>query len=143
VTLVALVPHDLLFPHFVGRLVEAGVRFCLDPQCGDEMVVEALDSPSEGAPCFSPQVNVLLSEFYALRTAGDRPAKRQLSDRQIEVAQLLSGGLTADEVADTLNLSRHTVLTHRMRIYAKAGVHCVAELKKWMQAMGLAGAQEY
>jgi LuxR family maltose regulon positive regulatory protein len=45
-----------------------------------------------------------------------------LSEREIEVLQLIAQGLTNREVADRLYLSLHTVKTHARNIYAKLGV---------------------
>jgi LuxR family maltose regulon positive regulatory protein len=45
-----------------------------------------------------------------------------LSDREIEVLQLIAEGLTNQEIATRLYLSLHTVKVHAHNIYAKLGV---------------------
>jgi LuxR family maltose regulon positive regulatory protein len=46
-----------------------------------------------------------------------------LSEREIEVLQLIAEGLTNPEIADTLILSLYTVKTHTRNIYGKLGVN--------------------
>ncbi len=51
-----------------------------------------------------------------------------LSDREKEVAKLLCKGLTSQEIAEILFISKHTVDTHRRRILEKLGIKSTAEL---------------
>lgn len=51
-----------------------------------------------------------------------------LSDREKEVLICLSKGLKNNEIADTLNISVHTVITHRKNIVRKTGIKSVAAL---------------
>lgn len=54
-----------------------------------------------------------------------------LTERELEVAGLVAGGLTAQEVADRLHISPLTVCRHRENIKAKLGVRTLAELSAW------------
>jgi two-component system response regulator NreC len=51
-----------------------------------------------------------------------------LTNRERQVFQLLAEGNSNKEVANRLNLSLHTVETHRWRIMEKLGLHSAAEL---------------
>ncbi len=51
-----------------------------------------------------------------------------LSEREKEVLVCLSKGLRNNEIADTLNISVHTVITHRKNIVRKTGIKSVAAL---------------
>jgi DNA-binding CsgD family transcriptional regulator len=45
-----------------------------------------------------------------------------LSDRETEVLQQLVNGLSNKEIADKLNISIHTVISHRKNITQKTGI---------------------
>jgi predicted ATPase/DNA-binding CsgD family transcriptional regulator len=62
-----------------------------------------------------------------------------LTRREIEVAQLVAGGLTNREVAGRLYLSVRTVDVHVDRILTKLGFRSRTQLTAWAHAQGLAG----
>ena len=51
-----------------------------------------------------------------------------LSEREIEVLKLLAAGLANKEIADKLNISTNTVITHRKNISQKTGIKSVSGL---------------
>lgn len=55
---------------------------------------------------------------------GDAP---ELTRRQTEVIRLLADGQGVEEIADSLNVSVHTVRSHVQNILAKLGVHSQVE----------------
>jgi DNA-binding CsgD family transcriptional regulator len=75
----------------------------------------------------------------ALRAAGGRPSRPRapmarcgaLSAKEQEVAELVGAGLSNQEVADRLFVSRRTVETHLRRIFAKLDLSSRVELALW------------
>lgn len=55
----------------------------------------------------------------------------RITEREIEIAELLKEGLTNYQVADKLNISVHTVETHRKNVMHKLGVNNLASLLKF------------
>ncbi|HEA19869.1 MAG TPA: LuxR family transcriptional regulator [Pricia antarctica] len=55
---------------------------------------------------------------------------QNLSKRQREILQLISDGYTSKEIAALLNISNHTVLTHRKNLIEKFKVKNTAQLIK-------------
>lgn len=51
-----------------------------------------------------------------------------LSNREIEILKLIKEGLTAKEIADRLNISLHTVTTHRKNILQKSNAKSMVQL---------------
>ena len=54
----------------------------------------------------------------------------RITEREIEIVELLKDGLTNYQVADRLNISVHTVETHRKNVMHKLGVNNLASLLK-------------
>lgn len=54
-----------------------------------------------------------------------------LSPREYEIVELMSQGLTAQEIADHLGCSIATIKTHRMRIMNKSGARNASEILAW------------
>jgi len=52
----------------------------------------------------------------------------KLSVREIEIIQQICNGRTTTEIATILNLSKHTIESHRTNIFSKLDVKNVAEL---------------
>lgn len=69
----------------------------------------------------------LAAEGGAPRIRDDRRGSA-LSDREIEVLQLLSVGLSSRAIGDQLKVSARTVESHRRRMMAKLGASSIAEV---------------
>ena len=65
-----------------------------------------------------------------------------LSDREKDVLVCLSKGLKNNEIADTLNISVHTVITHRKNIVRKTGIKSVAALTVYAILNNLIGEKD-
>lgn len=62
--------------------------------------------------------------------------------RELEVAQLITDGLTNKEVAERLKISFHTVTQHRFRLMQKAEAHNSAQLVVWLYRNGYVKIKE-
>src|SRR5512138_807417 len=66
-----------------------------------------------------PTIAVTLERDSLFR---DQVARFQLTDRELEVVQLLTGGLTSKEIAQRMNISLNTVKTFFRLVMIKMGV---------------------
>jgi LuxR family maltose regulon positive regulatory protein len=66
-----------------------------------------------------------------------QPLVEPLSEREIEVLQLIAEGLTNQEIASRLFLSPHTVKVHSHNIYGKLGVHNRTQAAAKARALGI------
>ncbi|GAB7003190.1 hypothetical protein JCM18899A_06610 [Nocardioides sp. AN3] len=94
----------------------------LSKQMPRQVIASALQRVAEGAKIFP-------------RDSG--PTGAQLSPRELDVLQHLATGLSNPEVADLLNLSRHTVKQHTSAVYRKLGVRNRAQAASRAQELGL------
>jgi DNA-binding NarL/FixJ family response regulator len=70
-------------------------------------------------------------------------AQESLSDRETEVLQLLVTGLANKEIADKLNISTHTVITHRKNISIKTGIKSVSGLTLYAVVKGFISVDHF
>lgn len=115
---------------YVLRSVKAGARgYVLKNSAGDELI-HAIYAVQRGMAFFSPAVAKVFQDGYArlkdAREVNDR--FELLTDRERQIYQLLAEGNSNKEIANRLNLSLHTVETHRWRVMEKLDLHSTAEL---------------
>ena len=110
---------------YYSRMVEAGAKGFLlkDSDIGD--VLEAMDAVMAGGSYFSPQL--LTSLTGRMRTREDA-ADEQLSAREREILVAVCQGLSNQEIADALFISKRTVDKHRANILEKTGCKNTASL---------------
>ena len=110
---------------YYSRMVEAGAKGFLlkDSDIGD--VLEAMDAVMAGGSYFSPQL--LSSLTGRMRTRDDAPDE-QLSAREREILVAVCQGLSNQEIADALFISKRTVDKHRANILEKTGCKNTASL---------------
>jgi two-component system response regulator NreC len=115
---------------YVVRAVKAGARgYVLKNSAADELI-QAIHAVRKGGAFFSPAVASLFQDGLARVKDAGAPNDRfeLLTDRERQVYQLLAEGNSNKEIANRLNLSLHTVETHRWRIMEKLDIHSTAEL---------------
>ncbi len=68
--------------------------------------------------------------------------KYELSDREIEVLALIAKGYMNKTIADELNISINTVLTHRKNLTSKLGIKTVSGMTMYAILNGLISAED-
>jgi DNA-binding NarL/FixJ family response regulator len=129
VKVVMLTTFDL--DEYVFEAIRNGATGFLLKDSEPDDLVRAVRAASEGEALMSPSVTRrLIAEFAARpehRTV-DTDALRELTEREREVVALVAGGLSNDEIAETLFISRATARTHVSRAMTKLGARDRAQL---------------
>lgn len=73
-------------------------------------------------------VQKILSKLESVKDHDEDRSGEVLSPREIDVLVLVAKGLMNKEISDTLNISVHTVITHRKNITRKTGIKSVSGL---------------
>lgn len=107
--------------------LDMGVRSYLLKECDKEEIIEALHATHNGERFLCGKVAYFLSntdEFKVIRPQLDKVSCQGLgiTDRELDVIRLISEGLSNKLIADKLELSTHTINTHRKNIMAKLDI---------------------
>jgi len=114
------------------EFLRAGARGYILKADAGKLLVEAIEHLQQHKPFFTPKVSELvLNGFLHPNYAGGKADGDQLTAREREVVQLVAEGKISKEIADQLNISVHTVETHRTNIMRKLEIHTVGELVRY------------
>jgi two-component system response regulator NreC len=115
---------------YVLHAVKAGARGYLLKNSAGEELLKAIQDVQRGLTFFSPSVAAIFQNGSArLKDAGDVSDRFELlTNRERQIYQLLAEGNSNKDIANRLNLSLHTVETHRWRIMEKLDLHSAADL---------------
>lgn len=108
---------------FIRELFEVGADGCILKSNSGKELLTAIERVTSGKTYFD-QLNDFIDapkEFKEFR----------LSEREIEIIELIAEGCTSKEIATRLFISEHTVKTHRKNIFQKTSVSDSDELIKW------------
>lgn len=128
---------------YAERALRAGARGYIAKEEGTEKIIEGIRKILAGEVYLSEKLaSKMISKYVAGRGGATEPAVGQLTDRELEVFELIGDGLTTREIAGKLHLSPKTIESHREHIKEKLQLDSAAELLKhaihWVQ--GQAGA---
>lgn len=121
---------------FAQRALKAGASGYLHKQDSSENLIKAIRTVLSGERYLSQD----LSQQLIKQALGDKQGAGNplecLSDRELQIFQLIGQGLTSGTIAERLFISTHTIDTHRENIKRKLQVKNGAELTRravqWM-----------
>lgn len=107
---------------YLQQMLDAGAKGFLLKNIDKQELKRAIDAVMKGNSFFSEELlNIMTSLFVSggSKKNGEDPVI--LSNRELEVLQLICEGLTNNEIAERLFLSNRTVDGHRANIIGKVG----------------------
>ena len=114
---------------WVRQAIEAGAKGYVLKNAMDLELGAAIREVAAGETVFDPQVE----QRSVLR--GERSAA--LTQRELEVLQMIVDGKSNKEIATALDLSANTIAVHRANIMNSLGIHKTAELVVYAIRAGL------
>jgi DNA-binding NarL/FixJ family response regulator len=114
---------------YAERVLNAGALGYVSKQEAMEKVIEAIRCVLSGRVYLSAAMSDrMLHRLARDHQATERSPVETLSDRELEVFEMIGRGRTTAEIAGQLHLSVKTVETHREKVKAKLGLKTAAEL---------------
>ncbi len=115
---------------YAQRALRAGAKAYVMKKESPNKVVEAIRSIIKGEIYVSPSVadQVLQQIVNGPNNATSTSPIDRLTDRELEVVQLVGRGLSSREIAESLNLSVKTIESHRAHVKEKLNLRNATEL---------------
>lgn len=115
---------------YILKALKAGARGYLLKDSAETDLIQAIRAVCDGKAFFSPVVSKVLADDYVrqLQHQGVEDPYELLTPRERELLQLVAELKSTKDIAALLNLSPHTVDTHRTNLMQKLGVHSTPEL---------------
>ncbi|HST30033.1 MAG TPA: response regulator transcription factor [Chthoniobacterales bacterium] len=112
------------------RALRAGAQGYVMKQEALENVIGAIREVLAGRPYLSAQMSAKLITNFASGSAQTNPTDK-LSDRELEILELIGKGRDVHEISDALHISRKTVETHRAHIKEKLNLKNAREVSRF------------
>jgi DNA-binding NarL/FixJ family response regulator len=101
-------------------------------------LIEACRATMRGEPFLYPAaVRALVRDYLDRASRGETTPEDPLSPRELEVVKLIAEGLTSEEIAGQLFISKKTVDRHRANVLEKLGMRNRVELTRYAIRRGL------
>jgi DNA-binding NarL/FixJ family response regulator len=127
----------------VLAVLEAGASGYVLKDCSyDELALAIRKAMADQIHLSAELVGLVVKEVRSRgqpQVAGSNPA---LTPREREMVQLLSEGLSTQQIADRLHVSIKTVATHREHVMQKLDISSLAELTRYALCEGLSSLDQ-
>ena len=131
---------------FIAAAFQAGASGYMSKESGGEGILQAIDTVLGGSQyldgSLSPTVLRRLSDISGRKAKTVDASYGTLSLREQQVMRLLAEGLTPEDIAAKLFVSRKTVLNHRYAIMTKLGIKSPMAFVRHAARLGLIDIDE-
>lgn len=128
-------------PRFIKECLEIGAKGYVMKNISKDDLLKAIETVYNNKPYLDQETQEKL--ISSISNADDEEDKNydelasQITQRELEILQLIALGLTSQDIATKLFISKNTVETHRKNMLAKLNVNNTAALLKIAYKKGL------
>ncbi len=115
---------------FAERALRAGAAGYISKQESPEKIIDAMRRVLRGEVYLSDRMANRLLHRIASGEPVEKSPIESLSDRELEVFEMIGQGLSTKQIAGKLDLSHKTIETHREKIKAKLNLKNSTELSR-------------
>ena len=115
-------------PEYLFYTLRGGAAGYVLKNSTSEELIAAVHAVAEGGSYIHPKMTAMLTKQLVAGGEEEDRSYQQLSNRELEILQLLAKGFTNKEISEQIFLSVKTVEAHRSKIYQKLGLKTRADL---------------
>lgn len=124
---------------FAEAALHAGASAYVLKNCQSAELLQAIDDALRGKSYVSPEIRRAMEQAF-IRDPHSVNRPKHLTQRQIEVLQMLAEGHSLGQVAGVLNITYRTVRFHKLRIMEELGITTNIELLRYAMKHGMISA---
>ena len=123
----------------IVRAIQAGANGFLPKDTSKEEFIEAINLVNANEEYFGANLSKIIYKSYMhhVKTKNDAKPDVELSEREVEIVQMLSDGLSSKEIGCKLFISPRTVESHKANILDKLNLKNNAEIIKYAIKQGI------
>jgi len=121
---------------YLQKMINAGGYGFLLKNSSIEEIERAVNLVNQGKNCYSDELLTYFTSKY-IRSTNKDPDEIKVSKRELEVLNLVSQGMSNQEIADKLFISRRTVDGHKANLIQKTGSKNIVDLLVYAIKKGL------
>jgi len=122
-------------PEYIIRTIQSGVKGIIPKDSSEQEVMDAIRDVGNGKTHLHERVAGTALDFLnrdRRKTARNRhSASDLLTDRELEIIELLVKGVPQPDILPRLAISKRTLETHKSNIFRKLQVHSTAEMIRY------------
>lgn len=118
-------------------ILRTGVKGYVTKECNLEEILTAIKAVARGEKFFCQKVlDIIIESSLSPEPPPHKPGS-SLTERELELLKLLAKGYSTQRAADALNLSPHTIHSHRKNIIKKLGIKSPTQFVLYAIDLGL------
>ena len=122
-------------PVYARKMLQLGAMGYVTKNSSKEEMVSAIMEVSNGRKYVCNEVKNILAE-QELENKNSHPDMNMLTQREIDIVQLIKDGLSSREIAEKLEISLKTVEVHRYNVLKKLNLKNTAALVNFINTHG-------
>ena len=131
---------------YLYSVVKSGALGIISKNCMKDELIQAIQNVNEGKKYFNNKSEIeleqIIKRFDSIYTNNVNYKENALTSKEEEVIKLIGEGLTSEQIAEKMHLSRRTIDTHRYRIIGTLGLKSWSELVRYAVLKNVAQNKE-